>query len=129
MFTASQARSVNILHNSEQPASSFAVLDTGTCLVADTLFDIIFLKLKDFYICRKNNRIETKGQRYELGDFVIKVGSAIISGSVFKGVLVEVKTGPHFEIVGEVTCACYESFCSFYRLSSDPAFTRVSVGC
>ena len=80
------------MHNSEQPASCFAILDTGTCLVADTLFDILILKLKDFYSCRKNYRMETKGQRYELDDFVIKVGSVIMGGSISKGVLLEVRS-------------------------------------
>lgn len=82
---------LHILHNSEQPASCFAILDTGTCLVADTLFDILVLKLKDFYTSgKKYNKMETKGVRYELGDFIIKIGSVIMSGSIFKGILIEV---------------------------------------
>ena len=90
LFTESQSRNVYIMHNSEQPASCFAIIDTGTCLVAAALFDILILKLKDFYSCRKNYKMETKGQRYELGDFVIKIGTVIMSGSISKGVLVEV---------------------------------------
>ena len=38
-----------MLHNSEQPASCFAVLDTGVCLVADLPFNLLMLKMKDYY--------------------------------------------------------------------------------
>ena len=51
------------------------------------------VKLKDFYSARKNVRMESKGQRYELGDFVVKVGSVVVGQSTnFKGILVEVCT-------------------------------------
>ena len=59
-----QQRLVHVLHNSEQPASWFAELDTGTCLVADSLFDRLTLKLKGFYVPRKNAEVESRGQRY-----------------------------------------------------------------
>ncbi len=79
------------MHNSEQPASCFAVLDTGTCLVADSLLDLIIVKLKEFYTSRKNVRVEAKGQRYELADFIIKIGSVVVGQNTsFKGILVEV---------------------------------------
>ena len=85
------ARVVQVLHNSEQPASCFAVLDTGTCLVADILMDLLMTKLKDFYAPRKNAKLESKGQRFELGDFVIKIGSVVLGQNTsFKGILVEV---------------------------------------
>lgn len=90
-FPLANQRTVNVLHNSENPASCFAVLDTGTCLVADNLFDLLMMKLKEFYVARKNVRMESKGQRYELGDFVIKIGSTT-SGQNFKGILVEVNS-------------------------------------
>ena len=80
-----------MLHNSEQPASCFSVLDTGTCLVADSLFDLLMLKLKGFYVPRKNAKVESRGQRYELGDFLIKIGSVVLGQNTsFKGILVEV---------------------------------------
>lgn len=85
-------RLVHVLHNTEQPASCFAVLDTGTGLVADILYDHLMLKLKGFYTARKNNRVECKGQRYVYGDFIIKVGSVNIGQNMsFKGILVEVR--------------------------------------
>ena len=82
---------MHLVHNSEQPATCFAVLDSGICLVADSLFDLLMQKLKGFYAPRKNARVESKGQKYELGDFSIKIGSATLGQSQgFKGVLVEV---------------------------------------
>ena len=90
LFAANPMRTVHILHSSEQPATCFAILDSNTCLVSDTLFDLLMLKLKDFYIWRKHSKVETKGMRYEVGDFIIKIGSVIMGGSIFKGILVEV---------------------------------------
>ncbi len=88
---AAPQRVIHLMHNSEQPASCFAVLDTGTCLVADSLLDLIIVKLKEFYTSRKNVRVEAKGQRYELADFIIKIGSVVVGQNTsFKGILVEV---------------------------------------
>ena len=39
-------RVVHVMHNSEQPASCFCVLDTSTCLIADNLMGLLMLKLK-----------------------------------------------------------------------------------
>ena len=40
---------------------------------------------------RKNAKFESKGQRYEMGDFVIKIGSVVLGANTsFKGILVEV---------------------------------------
>lgn len=89
-------RLIHILHNSEHPASCFAALDTGTILVSDLLFDVLMSKLtaaktgrESFYQQRKGFRIESRGQRYELWDFVIKIGSVSLASN-FKGILVEV---------------------------------------
>lgn len=90
-FTASQSRAVHVLHNSEQPASCFSILDSGTSIVADLQFDILMQKMKSYFPCRKNIRVEVRGQRYQLGDFVVKIGSVIVGQMTnFKGVLVEV---------------------------------------
>ncbi|XP_013395333.1 mediator of RNA polymerase II transcription subunit 20-like [Lingula anatina] len=92
---SAQNRLVHLLHNSEQPATCFAVLDTGTCLVADNLFNLLMLKLKNFYPTRKGFKIESKGQRYSLGDFIIKIGSVTFGQNIsFKGILVEVEYCP-----------------------------------
>uniref|UniRef100_A0A1B6CV64 Mediator of RNA polymerase II transcription subunit 20 n=2 Tax=Clastoptera arizonana TaxID=38151 RepID=A0A1B6CV64_9HEMI len=89
-------RTVHVLHNSEQPASVFSLLETGTKtipLVADGLFDLLMLKMTPFYMSKKQTKIESKGPRYELGDFCIKLGSVTMN-QTFKGVLVEVEYRP-----------------------------------
>lgn len=93
-------RIIHILHNSEQPATCFAVLDTGTVLVSDLLFELLMAKLTStkagrdaFYQQRKGFKIESRGQRYELGDFIIKIGSVSLVSN-FKGILVEVEYCP-----------------------------------
>lgn len=55
-FAVAQQRIVNVLHNSEQPVSCFAVLDNGVCLVADLTFNLLMVKMKEYYrysICRQ----------------------------------------------------------------------------
>jgi hypothetical protein len=48
--------------------------------------------LKTFYACRKNLRIEVKGPRLELEDFIIKIGSVVLGQNMsLKGILVEVE--------------------------------------
>lgn len=90
MFTGTQ-RTVHVLHNSEQPASVFSILDNGTKtipVVADTLFDLLIVKMNT--VLNRRQRIETRGPRYELCDFCVKIGS-VTMGQNFKGVLLEVK--------------------------------------
>lgn len=102
---------MNVLHNTEEPASVFAVLEGGAkqpVLVADTLLDALLPKLAMLYTSnKKQTRIESKGNRYEMGDFVVKLGSVTMSGS-FKGILVEVcaSTGYNVVIVGFPFCEC-----------------------
>nr|CAD7407579.1 unnamed protein product [Timema cristinae] len=84
-------RTVHLLHNSEQPASVFSILDTGTKtipLVADGLFDKLMQKMTSMYTSKKQTKIEAKGPRFEIGDFCVKLGSVTMSQN-FKGVLVE----------------------------------------
>ena len=72
----------------------FAILEGGAkqpVLVADTLLDALLPKMAVLYTSnKKQTRIESKGNRYEMGDFVVKLGSVTMSGS-FKGILVEVR--------------------------------------
>ena len=58
--------------------------------MADVLFELLMAKLKGYFAVRKSAKFESKGQRYELGDFIIKIGSVTQSVS-FKGILVEVR--------------------------------------
>jgi mediator of RNA polymerase II transcription subunit 20 len=87
-------RTLNVLHNSEQPATVFSVLEHSerrTTFTSDTLFDLLLLKLSNVY--SKKLRIESKGPRFEIGDFVVKLGVVSIAGS-YKGILVEVEYLP-----------------------------------
>ncbi|KAG8186568.1 hypothetical protein JTE90_020865 [Oedothorax gibbosus] len=86
-------RIVNIIHDSEHPVTTFALLDTGTCLMADSQFDMLMLKMAGIYMPKKALKIESKGPRYEVHDFVIKLGSVSI-GPSFRGILVEVEYTP-----------------------------------
>ncbi|KZS19804.1 mediator of RNA polymerase II transcription subunit 20 isoform X1 [Daphnia magna] len=88
-------RSVHLLHNSETPASVFALLEAASgnktvALVADNLFDLLMLKLSNFYQAKKQTKIESRGPRFEAGDFLVKLGS-VTMGPAFKGILVEVE--------------------------------------
>jgi mediator of RNA polymerase II transcription subunit 20 len=87
---------VHILHNSEHPASCFAVTESGQILVSDLLFEDLMSKLtvakagrESFYSQRKGFKIESRGQRYEIRDFIIKIGSVSLASN-FRGILVEV---------------------------------------
>lgn len=87
-----------MFHNSEQPASVFAVLDNGTGktvpVVADSLFDLLLLKMSSIYTSKKN-KVEIRGPRFELNDFIIKIGAININHNV-KGIIVEVRNNEFF---------------------------------
>jgi len=103
-------RILNVLHNSEYPASTFALLEVPLAsgnlnvppgaqagvktvsLVADNVFDLLIPKIAHVYSSKKI-KIESKGHRFELGDFVVKLGSVLMSQN-FKGILVEVEYRP-----------------------------------
>ncbi|BFZ08473.1 hypothetical protein BsWGS_11512 [Bradybaena similaris] len=86
-------KTLHILHNSEYPASCFAILDSGATLVADTLFIALMSNLKNIYQARKGVKIESKGNRFQLADFILKIGSVSLAGS-FKGILLEAEYCP-----------------------------------
>ena len=69
---------------SEHPASVFSILESGNktvTLTSDTLFDLLMLKLTNVY--KKKLTIESRGPRFEIGDFIVKLGSVTVAG-VFK---------------------------------------------
>ncbi|XP_045762666.1 mediator of RNA polymerase II transcription subunit 20-like [Maniola jurtina] len=71
-------KTVHVLHNSEQPASVFSILESGSKnihVVADSLFDLLMMKLSNIYTSKKQTKMESKGTRFELGDFCVKFGS------------------------------------------------------
>lgn len=89
-------RTVHVLHNSEQPATVFSILESGNkpiSLVTDGLFDLLMMKMSNFYTAKKPLKAESKGPRYEIGDFCVKLGTVTVSQN-FKGVLVEVEYRP-----------------------------------
>jgi mediator of RNA polymerase II transcription subunit 20 len=107
-----QTRLVHVLHNSEYPASVFSILDTGTKtipLITDGLFDLLMLKMTPTYTSKKQIKVESKGPRFELGDFLIKLGSVTMSQN-FKGVLVEVDYRPCL-----VPMSCWELLKEFMQ--------------
>lgn len=92
----SMNKAVHVLHNSEFPASTFAILDTGVKhipLVADNLFDLLMIKIGNVCTQKKQPNIESKGPRFEYGDFLIKIGSVTMNGN-FKGILIEFEYRP-----------------------------------
>jgi len=71
----------------------FSILESGNKtipLVADGLFDLLMNKMTSIYTSKKQTKIESKGPRFEIGDFCVKLGSVTMSQN-FKGVLVEVR--------------------------------------
>jgi len=104
-------KTLHVLHNSEYPATVFSVLEPPATaqqpgknqqapsnnritFTTDYLFDLLLLKLSSVYQKNKQNqKIESKGNRYEIGDFVVKLGIVSVTGSV-KGILVEVEYLP-----------------------------------
>ncbi|XP_033720160.1 mediator of RNA polymerase II transcription subunit 20 isoform X2 [Tursiops truncatus] len=82
-----------VMHNSEYPLSCFALFENGPCLVADTNFDVLMVKLKGFFQSAKASKIETRGTRYQYCDFLVKVGTVTMGPSA-RGISVEVEYGP-----------------------------------
>lgn len=86
------------MHNSEYPASVFSILDNGQKhipLITDLIFDLLMLKVSPVYTSKKMIKIESKGPRFELGDFLVKLGSVSMSQNQnFKGILIEVDYRP-----------------------------------
>ena len=80
---------MHMLHNSEYPRTTFAVLDSMNCLVAENSLDAIFVQLRLFYAPRKNQKIEVKGFHYNVNQYTVKFGSIVI-GSANRGIIVEV---------------------------------------
>ena len=80
----SPARVLNIIHNSDQPATCFALLDSGSCISVDTNFDLLMLTMSSLYQSKKSSKMECKGPKMQLADFSIKIGMVTI-GPSFKG--------------------------------------------
>ena len=60
---AANSKLIHQLHNSEHPTSVFSILDTGTKqipLVADSLFDLLILKMQPAYSSKKQTKVRNK---------------------------------------------------------------------
>jgi len=87
------SRVLNLYHSSEYPMSCFALLDTGSSLVADSAFDLILMNLSNIYSNKKMSRIDCRGQKWSLSDFCVRIGSCSL-GPHLKGVLLEIEYKP-----------------------------------
>lgn len=79
------------MHNTEYPVTTFAILDSHTCVTSDNILDLLMIKMKPLYESRKNLNIECKGTRFEYNDFLMK--TATVQSVTTKsdiGVLLEV---------------------------------------
>jgi len=90
-----QQRKLHILHNSEMPTSTFSIIESPTkgliCLSADLLLDLLMPRLSHVYTSKKNLKIESKGTRFTIGDFVVKIGTVTMASGQYRGILVEVE--------------------------------------
>jgi len=89
-----QQRKLHILHNSEMPTSTYAIIEAPgkqICLSADLLLDLLIPRLSHVFTSKKNLKIESKGTRFTLGDFVIKIGTVTMASGQYRGILVEVE--------------------------------------
>ena len=90
-------------------------------LVADNLFDLLMIKLNTFYKSTKQTKIESRGPRFEAGDFIVKLGS-VTMGPTFKGVLVEVGlelSSSHCPVDGRLFFEPYKGMINIYILGDD----------
>ena len=87
------SKTINVFHDSEHPASAFALIDSGQCLVAENSLDNLMNNISTFYQAKKSSKMDCKGPKYTMGDFTVKVGS-VSMGSSFRGILIEVEYEP-----------------------------------
>lgn len=66
------------------------LFEGGPCLVADTNFDVLMVKLKSHFQNAKGHKVECRGSKYRYSDFSIKVGTVTMSSSA-RGISVEVQ--------------------------------------
>lgn len=97
---------IHMLHSSEYPRTTFAVLDSMNCIVAENTLDTIFAYLKQFYApsAKKGLKIEVKGYHFEVKKYVVKFGP-IVMGSTNRGIVVEV-TATHKSHFREMPPGC-----------------------
>nr|CAB3263732.1 mediator of RNA polymerase II transcription subunit 20-like [Phallusia mammillata] len=90
---APNAKTLHLIYDSEFPASRFALFEEGSFLVTDVMLSAFLSKLRAVWQPKKGGKIDCKGQRYELGDFLIKLGVVSVGASA-KGISVELEYAP-----------------------------------
>lgn len=105
-------RVLQLFHDSERSATTFAILDNGYQLVATSNFDTILNTYLNYhYPSKKGQKVECCGQKFELseGDFVIRI-SAVSQDVVVRGIIIEIEYGPCvipqdcWDILAQVAC-------------------------
>jgi len=92
-----QPKKFSLMHNSEMPNSTFAVIESHNkqvCLSSDLLFDVLMPRINQVMTSKKNLKIESKGTRFTVDDFIVKIGIVTMSSGQYRGILVEVEYLP-----------------------------------
>lgn len=89
----STQKTLNLILSSEYPASAFSLIENGSTIVADASFENIISTLSNYYSPKKLARMEVRGQKWTLYDFVVKLGACTM-GANFKAIVVEIEYGP-----------------------------------
>lgn len=133
VFSAFNKTKIHLMHNSEYPASVFSILDNGQKqipLITDLIFDLLMLKVNPIYSTKKMLKIESKGPRFELGDFLIKLGTVTMSQNQnFKGILIEVDYRPCLipVLCWELIREFLQGFLGQYAPTQIPAYFTNSI--
>ena len=115
-------------HDIDRPNITFALLDSGQCLCASPNFDkILDTYLNAHYVCKKPQRIECCGKKFDLceSDFVIRVG-AVSQDILVRGITIEIEYTPCitpqdcWDILSQVAC-------NFVSISLIPAPPRCEI--
>lgn len=88
-----QQKTLNLLMSSEYPLTAFSLIKNGPTIVVDSSFEQIITTLSNFYSLKKLARMEVRGQKWILNDFVIKLGSCTL-GANFRAIMLEIEYGP-----------------------------------
>lgn len=115
------------MHNTETPLSCFALFEGGSCLKADTNFDILMVKLKSHFQNAKGHKVECRGSRYRYCDFLIKVGTVTMNSSA-RGISVEVWHQQGVNNWREPGYGTALILGTFFRWSTVPVWFQETVG-
>lgn len=84
---------LNVISNTEYPLSRFAHFEEGSYTTTDRMLGNFLSKLRQFWQQRKGARIECRGNRYVLSDFILKAG-IVTHGTNTRGIVVEMEYTP-----------------------------------